>query len=54
MQPVAESVFKKKLPHKHFRLGVLTPDPAHVVTPYFGFVDVGHGGGEIMITKVVI
>ena len=45
MQPVAESVFERKPSHHHLGLGVLAPDPAHVVAPYFGFMDVGHGGG---------
>jgi hypothetical protein len=44
MQPVAKSVFKQELSHKQFGLGVFAPDSAHVVTPYFGFVNVGHGG----------
>ena len=42
MQPVLESVFKQKLSHKQFGLGVFAPDPAHVATPYLGFVNVGH------------
>ena len=53
MQPVAETISKKKLAHKQFGLGVLAPDPAHVVAPYFGFVNVGHGR-ELWFTKVVI
>jgi len=52
MQPVPETVFKQKHSHKQFRLGVLAPDPAHVVAPYFGFVYVGHGG-DLCSTKVV-
>jgi len=53
MQPIPESVFKQKLSHNQFGLCVLTFDPAHVVAPYFGFVDVGHGG-DLCSTKVEI
>ena len=52
MQPVPETVFKQKLSHKQFGLGVSAPNPAHVVAPYFGFVYVGHGG-DLCSTKVV-
>ena len=44
MQPVPKSISKQKSSHQHLRLGVLAPDPAHVVAPYLGFVYVGHSG----------
>jgi len=47
MQPIPESVFKKEPPHDHFGLGILAPDPAHVVASDGGFVDVGHAGGKL-------
>ena len=51
MQTVPESVFKQILSHNQFGLGVSAPDSAHVVAPYFGFVNVGHGG-DLCSTKV--
>ena len=53
MQPVTESVFEKEPSNNHLWLGVLTPDPAHVVASYFGFVNVGHGW-DLWHTKVTI
>ena len=32
----------QKLPHQHFRLGILALDAAHVITPDFFAVYIGH------------
>ena len=42
MQPVPESIGKKKPPHHHLWFCILPPDPAHIVTARLFVVHIGH------------
>jgi hypothetical protein len=40
MQAIAETIGKEVFPHEHLGFRILTPDAAHVVTPYLWFMNV--------------